>query len=157
MGKWANAELSATFLGTHRARLDAIGPWVVSSDPFNLEVMWRRPAVLQGAWVPLNLRFRMASGSAVATLEPDEPMFELWELFLSRRDDFLAQTRDKTAALEEEWGVVDRGRVEVFRGAGAVGADHYALSVYVRYAEDDEHEFFCEYEPDSGRFGRLQG
>lgn len=159
MSKRPNAELSPAFLTANREQLDLIGTWTLSSDPFNLEITWRRPNSLEGAWIPLNLRFRMDSGIAVTALDPDEPMFQLWEVFLSQRDEFLNQVRNTVTEFEEEWGPATVGRVEVYRGGGTgLGSEeHYGLQVYVRFEEDDEHAFSCEYNPDTGRFADLQG
>ncbi len=158
MSKRPNAELSSVFLSVNRERLDLIGTWTVSSDPFNLELTWRRPKILEGAWIPLNLRFRIDSGVPVTTLDPDEPMFQLWELFLNQRDEFLYQVRVTVTEFEEEWGPASVGRVEIYRGVGTSlgNLDHHGLQIYIRFEDDDEHAFFCEYDPETGRFADLQ-
>jgi hypothetical protein len=84
-----NAQLSAGFLAAQQWRLDAIGPWVIEADADNLDIKWRSPSALGGQWVPLDLQFHTDSGTA--SFDPDERMFELWELFLSRKSEFVRQ------------------------------------------------------------------
>lgn len=154
MAKRKKAALSAGF---DAARLDAIGAWTAAADEDNLDITWRRPAALQVGWVPLNLRFHTDSGSA--SFDPDDRMFGLWELFLSRREEFVAQLRAVTAEAAGEMGAVVRGRVEVYRegGSGDDDGDSYSLQVYFRFADEDEHACGSVYDEDAGRFGPLEG
>ncbi len=40
MGKREDLVMSEAFLSANRTRMDAIGPWEMTSDPFNLKILW---------------------------------------------------------------------------------------------------------------------
>ena len=151
----ANRTKAALSSGFDPARLDAIGPWSADADADNLDLDWKRPTALQIDWVPLDLRFHTDSGSA--SFDPDDRMFELWELFTARRDEFVSQLRAIAAVVAEEMGAVIRGRVEVYREGHAEVGDTHFLQVYFRFPDDDEHLGCSVYDEDAQRFGPLEG
>src|SRR6478752_5659146 len=113
------ARLSVEFLAAHRARLDAIGPWAVTADTDDLQIDWDSPAALAGQWVPFHLRFHITSPGG--PWDPDERMFGLWGLYLSRRADFAAQVRGLADAMPPGGGPVEEARVIVSRSEYEAG------------------------------------
>jgi hypothetical protein len=116
------AVLSDDFLRTYRVRLDAIGMWTATRDDGTRTIRWERPPVLDCRWVPLDLLFETNQpyGHVTDFFDPDERMFELWDLFVSRRDEFIGQLQAEVAeAVASEGGRLVRGEVHVSRqGAG---------------------------------------
>lgn len=152
-GQRSRAELSAEFLETHKGRLDAIGPWSIEADTDNLDIHWSSPASLQGQWVPLDLEFHTDSGTA--TFDPDERMFDLWALFLSRKPVLVRQLQDLTEAAAQVIGVVETARVVVYReGHGGEDAS-YTLQVLFTFAGDPEHLYWTDYDEETGGFTAL--
>ena len=154
----ANA-LSDDFLAAYRTRLDAIGPWTVDAGRDHATICWECPAALQSDWGPLELQFATIADDDSVTIDPDEEMFRLYELFVSRRDEFLAQVTAICADYPAECGTLEDGEVRVIREDGTGDEDgtaSYRLSVHVGFS-DDEHTAYSEYEPGNDRFGPLQG
>ena len=146
-GRRSNAELSAEFLAAHQWRLDAIGPWFIEADANNLDIKWRNPASLRGQWVPLDLQFHTDSGTA--SFDPDERMFEFWELFLSRRSEFVRQLQ----GLMPE-AAVETAEVVVYR-EGHRDRAYYTLQVLFNFDGDPEHLYFADYNEGAGGFVSL--
>ena len=148
------AHLSAGFLAAHTARLDAIGPWTLTADTDDLDIDWDRPAALAGQWVPFHLRFH--TDSAAGRWDPDERMFGLWELYLSRRDEFAAQLRALAGAMPPGGGPVEEARVIVSRSEYEAGQFSHSLQVELRFAWDMEHLYWSDYNEEEGRFAGLE-
>ena len=142
-----NAQLSAGFLAAQQWRLDAIGPWSIEADTHNLDIKWRSPAALRGQWVPLDLQFHTDCGTA--SFDPDERMFELWELFLSRKSEFVRQLQDLTPE-----AVVETAEVVVYREGHGDWA-YYTLQVLFTFASDGEHLYWANYDEEAGGFVSL--
>ena len=107
--------LSDEFLAAHRARLDAIGPWTVKADRDGAAIRWERPAALQSPWGPLALGFETIADDDSESIDPDEEMFRLYELFASRRDKFLTRVTGLCADYPEECGTLVDAEVWVTR------------------------------------------
>jgi hypothetical protein len=122
-----------------------------------LYVTWKKPPSLQADWVPFHLRFH--TDDEPGTLDPDEQMFGLLDLFLARRDEFVRQLRAVAGEATAHLGPVVEARVEVHRegGGGGPGVVEYSLLVYLRFeGNDGEHSHFSRYHPDTQRFESLQ-
>ena len=76
--------LSEAFLAEYRDRLDAIGEWKISDEGEERYIIWENLPVLNCDWVPLRLEFYtiQAHDWEEDYFDPDEQMFELWELFV---------------------------------------------------------------------------
>lgn len=150
--------MSAEFLTTQRRRLDAIGPWTVGADADNLDIKWAAPEALRNPWVPLALRFHTGVDGlppAPGIYDPDDRMFALYELFASRRDEFLARLRE----VAEEAGPVERATVEVYRHLDP-DEDMCSRDLLVSFRfvlDGGEHWCFSTYDPDTDAFGGLEG
>jgi hypothetical protein len=147
------ARLSAEFLSAHGARLDAIGRWTVTAGADDLQIDWDSPAAFAGQWVPFGLRFHF--DGAGGSLDPDERMFRLWELYLSLRDEFAAQLRELADGARGVVGPAEEARVVVYRSEDEAGQHFYALTAEVRFERDVEHLYWAEYNEQEGRFGSL--
>lgn len=112
--------LSAEFLAGGTARLDAIGPWVTSAERLALRIDWEAPAGLRPLWLPVGLRFQMIDDVKMATFDPDDRTFDLWDFYLSRQDEFAAHFRQLTQQDEvlKDGGEARRARVVVCRDLG---------------------------------------
>lgn len=132
------------------ARLDSIGPWTVEADEECLDIYWTRPPALQTGWVPFDLRFYIGIGGGSASLDPDERMFELLEMFRARRDEFVGQLQ----WLTEGRGGVESATVAVFR-EGDVTDDDYTLTVLLALADDQEHSYQAIYDQKAQAFTTL--
>ena len=153
--------LSDGFLAAQRRRLDAIGPWSIREDwtRSNLDIEWRSPAGLESDWVPFGLRFHTDTGSP--SFDPDERMFELWELYRRGHAEFAPALRracERAFAADEpddDPRRVARAWVEVSRLGVHRGTVHHDLSV--RFAvSGDEHQYFVSFDEAAGRFSELQ-
>ncbi|MGL6075573.1 MAG: hypothetical protein ACRC8S_15575 [Fimbriiglobus sp.] len=146
MAKRKKTALSSNF---DTARLDAIGPWTIETDSDNLEINWERPASIQTDWVPLNLWFHTDSGSP--SYDPDERMFELYQIFVSRASEFTTQIR----RLIPHLGEIRTATLVVYReGDEEDGEDSYSLSVNMTFV-DDEHLVQADYDEDAQAFNSL--
>jgi hypothetical protein len=152
MAKHKKAELSAKFLESHRQRLDAIGPWTIEADSDNLDINWAAPSALANDWVKLGLRFHTDSGSS--SFDPDERMFELWEMFRSRQAEFIDQIRQLTEEMISEVGEVESAVVVVYR-EGHEEEDYYTLSVWFEFEDDPEHLYQVDYNEDKDAFTSI--
>jgi hypothetical protein len=148
------ARLSAEFLAAHKARLDAIGPWSVTAGADDLDIDWNSPAALAGQWAPFHLRFHTDGVSW--SFDPDERMFGLWELYLSRRDEFATQLRGLADGTPPGVGPVEEARVIVSRSEYEAGHCTYSLHVELRFAWDMEHLNWSDYNEEEGRFMGLE-
>ncbi len=157
MAKRKNVGLSAGF---DTSRLDAIGSWKIVPDSDNLWIDWRKPVTLQGDWVPMDLRFATSYEEIPpdATFDPDDRMFELYELFRSQMPKFVLQLRDVVTPAEEVVGSVVRARVEVDRYDDEdPDMCHCYLRVSFKFTNDDEHSSFSRLDPDTKEFQPLEG
>ena len=111
--------------------------------------------------MPLDLRFATSFEDlepAPGLYDPDDRMFELYALFRDRRSEFVRQLREVVADTEEVVGPVVRARVEVDRYQHPdPEMSQCDLKVSFGFAEDDEHSAYSRYDPESGRFGPLEG
>ena len=145
--------LSAAFLAAYQARLDAIGRWAITASTVDLEIDWDSPAALAGQWVPFHFRFHIVS--AGGPWDPDERMFGLWELYLSRRAEFAAQLRGLADGMPAGGGPVEEARVIVWRSECEAGDFSHSLQAELRFAWDMEHVYWSDYDEDEGRFTGL--
>ena len=150
------ARLSAAFLSAHGARLDAIGPWIVTADTDEIDIDWDSPAALAGQWAPFHLRLRTRTDIAGTSLDPDERMFGLWALYLSRRAEFEVQLRRLADGRPPGGGPVEEARVIVSRSEYEAGRFSYDLQVELRFAWDMEHLYWSDYNEEEGRFMGLE-
>ncbi|MGL6072543.1 MAG: hypothetical protein ACRC8S_00145 [Fimbriiglobus sp.] len=146
-------EITAGFLVSFQSRMDAIGPWTVHIDANdgNVCVEWDEPASLKNDWVPLSLRFNM--GPEVfypGVYDPDEVMFEQYEMFVARRDEFVSQLRSVVADTEEIVGPVESGIVQIHLRRLAENKVYRNLLVSLKFTDDDEHGYDYAYYPDRG-------
>ncbi|MGL6076223.1 MAG: hypothetical protein ACRC8S_18875 [Fimbriiglobus sp.] len=158
-------ELSADFLAVHRPRLDAIGAWTIdayaSSNGGQLDIDWLAPLALRNDWVPLTLQFRIGNEELPPTddlYDPDETMFALYDLFVSRRNKFIVQLRAVVAETEQIAGPVERAKVKVCRSRHPI--EHMCfcdLQVWLKFADDNGHSCYTTYHPAADRFGNLEG
>ncbi len=148
------ARLSAEFLSAYKARLDAIGPWTITAGTDDLDIDWHLPAALAGQWTPFHLRFH--TDSPGGSFDPDERMFELWELYRSRRDKFATQLRELADGMPAGSGPVEEARVIVSRSEYEAGHFSYSLQAELRFEWEMEHLYWSDYDESGARFGDLQ-
>lgn len=141
----AKRKKTALSEGFGKARLDDIGAWKQKvNHNGHLWIEWKSPEALADLSLPRGLLFTIDNESG--SCDPDEEMFRLWDLFLSRKSEFEEQLRNLTS----QHGPIEFAKLVVERWGTS-----YRLNVWMAFEEDDEHTYHSYYEEREQAFGPL--
>jgi hypothetical protein len=135
--------LTPAFLHTNRGRMDAIGEWKAKAIVGGLAITWPAPPALTIPGFPLGLLFEVYSNAG--RFDPDDRMFELWDVYLAHHAAIRPWVRRREP--DEAWVTIGRWSDQ----------NHYELTVVCTKVRGQELYLSAkEFNEATGRFEAVR-